>query len=189
MSGFGAMTLAQAVFRVLSLMASASGEAESERAARLEQVASEIAGVSMQRSGGDAAEALGIAAELVAVGYHESKFSDWVGQGRCHEKPDWCDGGRARSYYQLWQVSCPALWNHPVGSAAGLRHATACAARHLGLGKVACGKGRSKRSAITGAFARYAKGHGCSWSGAGVRYATYEKVRRELLMHLTLERA
>lgn len=148
-----------------------TGEPLPEWWTRMHEVGVVIANEARARSK-SLAGARRLAAMLVAVGHHETRFSERFALGRC--RPGECDGGRARGYYQLWRVSCRRLFAVKVGSAEALRVSTGCAARLLDVAWLECRK-RSGRG-VYGALSRYAVGHGCSWSGAERRRETYDRV-------------
>ena len=170
------MTMTVVVFRAMMALGLGLGRQEPLPVAweRLHDVSQVIAEVSLQTP-----DPWRTARLLLVVGYHESRFSAEVGAGGCSRvtSGSWCDGGRARSYWQLWQVSCPELWELPAGSRESTRQAAECASRHLWGGYRACKKrGLDQESAWIGAISRYAVGHGCYWSGAEARMATLGRV-------------
>lgn len=181
--------LLSAVLRVLvSLTRPGPTETEEQYATRMYEISLAIATESESRSSEGASEerrmlSISRAAELVAVGHHESHFAEWVGKDRCLRHPSRCDQGRARSYWQIWQVACPRVWRPGLGRIERLRVAVSCAAMLLDRGRRVCARGGDPfaRRAVLGSFARYAKGHGCSWSGARDRYRTFERVRGALV--------
>lgn len=81
-----------------------------------------------------------IAKALRVHGRFETHFARYVGEGRCHEGPvgSRCDEGRARTYFQVWETTCPAAWAEPQGSVAELEQAAVCAARILRAGRARC---------------------------------------------------
>lgn len=171
MSGWMAAT---AVFRMLMALPPKYGESEPlpERWERMHAAAQAIA------SAADKTPDPHLTARLLsAVAWHETRLSQWVGVGGCAKvgrDSSQCDGGRARSYWQLWQVSCPELWALEPGSREALEQAAHCASRHLWSGYRSClakFHGNS-RLAWIGALSRYATGHRCYWSGASERYRT-----------------
>lgn len=86
------------------------------------------------------------AAALVAVGQLESRWAEYVTEGRCHEGPagQRCDNGRAKGPYQL----------HGWCTATDPRGQTACAARMLRWARSRCGSWER-------AFGAYASGGRC----------------------------
>lgn len=168
------MSIVQAVLAVLLAVrpaASDAGESLDARTARLERAAEEIARTAEAYPGRE----LETAAALVTLGVHETRFARYVARG-CFDVPAGgadCDDGKARSYFQVWAVGCPVLGVLPRGGKLELRAATSCAARIYWYGRRECNH-------VLGAFARYAVGHGCSWSGAYDRAATLRNVTRKL---------
>ena len=170
-------SLVGAIFLVLAQLQPVWGDGEllPDRWERLHGVARVIA-----RAAAEEPDPVEAAAVLVALGDHETRFAADVGAGLCgavasHDKR--CDGGRARSYWQLWQVSCPELWNVEVGSEQATLTAARCALSHIRRGKTACGS-------LRGSLARYAVGHGCSWTGALPRARSVHAARRALALRL-----
>jgi hypothetical protein len=116
------------------------------------------------------------AALLLAVGYDESRFTVWVGRGGCQTVAPTdrrCDGGRARSYWQLWRAACPALHSLP-SDVNGTLVAARCALGHLERGIRRCGT-------VKGSMSRYAVGHGCRWRDVERRLRRYDQAFASLL--------
>lgn len=88
---------------------------------------------------------------LFAVGFGESRFAEYVLHD-CRWRPPRsvgnCDRGKARSYWQLHQATCPVLWELPSGSDQAVHVAAECAIRQLRFGMQRCGT-------IEGALAVY----------------------------------
>ncbi len=127
-----------------------------------------------------------LSAALVALGWMESRFAQYVGEDRCLDGPKQarCDFDaetgkpRAKSYWQLWEVACPALWKAESGSQEALNHAAWCTASRLVLSKRHC-------KSWEGAFGMYA-GRGCEWSGGQQRVKWMTVVFKKL--HIARER-
>ncbi len=140
-----------------------AGESVEERRERLTDVARAIAEVSKNRTE---------AAALIAVAWHESKFSALVQANRCSELPYGmrCDNGKARSLFQLHKAACPAIWDAPTSQ--HTRLGAECAIKLLRWYREQCG---SKQ----GAFGMYAA-RTCLWVGAEKRYATMTNVLEKM---------
>jgi hypothetical protein len=112
-------------------------------------------------------------AALIALGWHESRWSRYVYEDRCQDgKPgEQCDEGRAKSPWQMHKDACPGYWKSGL-----LSDGARCAHALLRYGRAVCGN-------WAGAFAVYA-GQRCSWSGGIEREATRQrmlvKLRREM---------
>ena len=74
-----------------------------------------------------------MAAVLMTIAYMETRLAKNVGIGRCDLMPkgQQCDSGKAKTYFQLWEVACPAVWADGIvpGSQEELDIAASCAAR------------------------------------------------------------
>lgn len=117
-----------------------------------------------------------LAAALITVGWHESRYSELVHQGRCSELPKGmqCDHGKARTVFQLWQVACPKAWEQEPGSVAELQQAAVCAARLLSNAYRMCATDDTPNN-WAGAFSRYGRAY-CRWPGGISRAATMARV-------------
>lgn len=82
----------------------------------------------------------------------ETHFARYVGEGRCEDGPvgSRCDEGRARTYFQVWEATCPKAWAEPQGSLAELEAAAVCAARVLRAGRARCGTSEGMFAAMWG---------------------------------------
>lgn len=139
-------------------------ETSQARSTRLAGVASAI----RQATRGDTE----IAKALVVYGRAETHFARYVGEGRCSEGPKGsrCDEGKARTYWQLWEQTCPAAWAEVQGSQAELVAAAVCAARLMRSGWAKC-------RTIEGMFAA-TWGHGrCTAPGAAKRAEMFRRLR------------
>lgn len=127
------MINADTVLRVLLAMAPYHGDIETpaQREARLRVAAEAMVEVTGGRASGVAA--------LIAVGKHESEFSQYVGEGRCLEGPagQRCDNGLARQYWQVHK-HCTALWEADAGSRTAVVEGARCAYRRLRWGYRVC---------------------------------------------------
>jgi hypothetical protein len=150
-------------------------EPAAEREKRLEEIAGAVTYAVEHVSTGDAVQ---LAAAVLVLGWAESRWARYVGEGRCEDGPKGarCDPDRrgvprARSYWQLHRRACRQLWATPKGSRAALQAAAVCAARRWQGGLKMCA-GRCKWGPQAGAFAAYRGGVGpdpCNWPGALAR--------------------
>jgi len=143
-------------------------ESTEARHARMLETAQAIAGVAKNRTE---------AAALIAVAWHESRFSAHVQTGRCNELPKGmqCDGGQARSIFQLHRGACPELWETPVNE--HTRIGARCAMRLL--------RGfRERCASVSGAFGMYAA-RSCKWKGGVSRETTMRKVLEQWRRHVS----
>jgi hypothetical protein len=115
-------------------------------------------------------------AALVALGWHESRWSRYVIEGRCVDGPKGarCDNGRARSPWQLHARSCPSAWRLAEDDPRALERSAACAVRLLRGARGRC------RDGWRGAFAGYARGASCTWSPAEKRAGTMASVLMQM---------
>ncbi len=94
---------------------------------------------------------------LLAVGFGESRFAEYVLHD-CNWRPPRsvgnCDKGKARSYWQLHQATCPVLWTLPSGSDAAVHAAAECAIRQLRYGMARCKTIEGALAVYAGAFMR-----------------------------------
>ena len=117
------------------------------------------------------------AAAMVALAYHESRFSDSVLRGACDELPKGmrCDEHKgvplARGAWQLHESACRTAWAFPAGSVESLRAEARCVIRLLRW-NAKRGKGVAP-SDLRGAFAGYAA-RDWNWPGAETRERTVE---------------
>lgn len=100
---------------------------------------------------------------LLTTAQHESHFALRIHEGKC--RPGECDGGRARSLWQLHRNARmkPGEWESLAGTS---QEATDLGAR------LAAGLLRGARASCgdaEGALSLYARGGGCKWSGARQR--------------------
>lgn len=84
---------------------------------------------------------------LIVLGGLETGFAERFARDAC--RPNECDRGRAKHYWQLHRACCPPLWDEPTD----VRIAATCAANMLRFGRRECGD-------WAGAFCVYA-GLGC----------------------------
>lgn len=146
-------------------------EDPAKRRARLEVAAAGMAdAVAAVDYFGDREEA----AALIAQGDAESNYAAYVGEGRCTEGPagQRCDPDkhgrpRARTYWQVWQVTCPRAWAATPGSREEAREAAICTLRVMASGFTRCRK--NGYDAWTGAFAALKGGASCVTKSAPVR--------------------
>jgi hypothetical protein len=120
------------------------------------------------------------AAILLALGWHESRFAGYVGRG-CRDIPEEaanCDGGRARSYWQAWRVSCRQAWELPRGSEQATRAFAACALRRFHGSAKRC-HGRHPAGHWAGAFSGY-RSVDCTWRPGAERARTLALRRSQL---------
>jgi hypothetical protein len=139
------------------------GEDPAARADRLSQTAVEVAMAALYKptSWRGAWPSLDIAAALVNLGKRESQWARYVADG-CHALPvnpdtgrpaAHCDHGRARSYWQVWAVGCPALVTLPRGAAEEPATVALCAARLFASALIRCRATDS--DPMVGAYAGY----------------------------------
>jgi hypothetical protein len=150
-------------------------EAPAKREARMKEIAASVADAVKKVHTADRVE---LAAAVLVLGWAESRWARYVGEGRCEDGPKGarCDPDRrgvaqARSYWQLHRRACRPLWAAPKGSTKALRAAALCAARHWHGGLKMCA-GRCKWGPQAGAFAAYRGAIGpdpCNWPGALAR--------------------
>jgi len=136
-----------------------------------------MAALAIEHTAKQSAEPKQMAAALLTIGFEESRFAAYVGQGRCDEGPKGarCDRGKARGYWQLWRVSCPAAWELPHNTREALRAETACAAR-IWRGALLRNRSCHPAGKIAGAFAGYRGGADCRWPRAAGRAQRYQRV-------------
>lgn len=117
-----------------------------------------------------------LAAGLLTVGLHESRFAELVGAGLCEEMPDGeqCDGGKARHYFQAHEGSCAALWTVEASTPEALQIATDCAADRLRWAASRC-----PTKGWLGAFSAYNVGS-CFESWAAERERTFRALHARL---------
>jgi len=173
------VTLAEAVLALLlswpAYSAEPTPEAPEARQVRLTAATIAITEAASARPGNW--QPVQVAAVLLTLGWYESRFAAYVGEGRCSEGPEdaRCDPHpvtkvpRARSYWQAHQSACPLAWTLPPGSLAELRAAAGCASR-LWVGAYYRCRRRTTDGPVAGAFAGYAGGAaGCRWDGGARR--------------------
>lgn len=107
-------------------------------------------------------------AALLELGRRESTWHHYVYANECAGKTNDCDAGQSRSYWQLSQRICPALWGD-----GDEYDAANCAAKHLRYTRSLC------RGSWAGAFGVYA-GAKCSWGGGREREAGMRRLLRRL---------
>lgn len=125
------------------------------RRARLETIAEDIAAAADGRRD--------TAAALVTLGWRESRFARYVGQG-CVNVPKGhanCDSGRARSYWQVWSKGCRPGWALPPGSREAQAAFAKCAGRLWRAARRRCG------GTLFGAYSGYRSF--CVWEPARKR--------------------
>jgi len=128
-------------------------ESPEDRAARLTPEAAHVYEVAELRIGGR--EPVEVAAFLLALPRYESHWARYIQEG-CVRIPKGaanCDRGKARSFWQAWQVSCQAAWRLARGSSAASRAFAECAARRWVGAWYRCQ--RYFRDPAEGAFAGY----------------------------------
>lgn len=162
------MTLAEAIAAVILSLPhywADAGEPPEDRASRAEHAADVIIEV--------AGNNRDMIAALIALGWHESRWSRFVFEDECEKgKPgERCDDGRARSPWQMHRDACPYYWESGL-----LSDGAKCAFSLLRYGRSACGS-------YQGAFAVYA-GQRCSWKGGIEREATRQRMLKALQREL-----
>jgi hypothetical protein len=104
-----------------------------------------------------------LVAMLVVLGAGETHFGERFGRDGC--RPNECDKGRAKGYFQSHRASCGELWGDPTN----LAIMAECAARSLRYA-------RSKCRSIEGAFGLYGTGNRCSSAKSKQRAARVRKL-------------
>jgi hypothetical protein len=139
------------------------------KGAQLYTVAQAVASVSRDRDE---------AAFLIALGWHETKFSFRVHHGLCREFE--CDKGRAQSVWQIWKHSrSTEEWHGFVGISLDATKAAAGAALgHVRFAQRVC---RGEPDPIVATFRAY-NGSGCRMPipGERDRVATFRRVRGKI---------
>lgn len=113
---------------------------------------------------------------LISQGWWESRYAQHVHEGRCRVHIGECDGGKARS---PWQIQTSALvtdveWYDMLGAGEEPTEIAArCAARILAVGLKRCGS-------LEGAISSYATGRTCKWSKAADRVRHARRMTEEL---------
>ena len=106
---------------------------------------------------------------LLTLGRNESAFAEYVGAG-CTDIPEGapdCDGGRARSYWQAWEVACPQAWKLERGSDEATEAFARCALRQMHSAARRC-RGRHPAGYWAGGFSGY-RSASCTWGPAAAR--------------------
>lgn len=102
---------------------------------------------------------------LITIAYKETRLAKNVGIGRCDLMPKGqrCDSGRAKTYFQLWDVACPAVWEEGIqpGSQEELDIAATCAARLFTSAYYRCA-GKNDFGDVAGGFSGY-RSTDCNW--------------------------
>lgn len=108
-------------------------------------------------------------AALMTIAYKETRLAKNVGIGRCDLMPkgQQCDSGKAKTYFQLWEVACPAVHDENLtpGSQEEMDIAAECAARLLTSAYNRC-HGKHEYGNWAGAFAGY-RSIDCSYDPVG----------------------
>lgn len=175
------------ILAILVALAPFYGDKETpeRRLVRLESAAEAMAAAAEKYR--DRIPPLMTAAALITLGKHESNFAQFVGEGRCLDGPKGmrCDQDpstgepRARSYYQLWKVACPKLWETEPGSREEQMVAADCAIVNWAKGWHACGP-KHPDGRIAGAFAGYRTQSNCKWAPAKKRASTMAHFQSKL---------
>lgn len=119
------------------------------------------------------------AAELLALGMHESHFALAVVRDGCMGLPSAaCDSGKARGPWQLHEASCRAAYTFPAGTPDSVRAEARCAIAQLRFHGYRCRE--HALSPLMGSFAGFATGSKCHWAGAGERVLTTRRMSAEL---------
>lgn len=121
-----------------------------------------------------------LAAALLALGWHETRWAQYVGEGRCAEgppgqrcDPDRAGRPRARSYWQVWRVAWPQLWKTRPGSPEAVQEAAWGAAVRMSGAWWRCRK--QAVTPLAGAFSGY-RALSCTWPSATDRAATTQRM-------------
>lgn len=145
-------------------------ESKHERAIRMRGVARDVTRVSRKERD---------AAVLLALGWHESRWAQYVGAG-CVEIPEGaadCDAGLARSYWQVHKWCRPG-WRLRRGHAKAPREFANCAIRHW-RGALARCRNKHPAGELAGGFSGY-RFAPCDWSGGVERAKTYRRMLEAL---------
>ncbi len=170
--------LASAVLFMLLGLPPSTGdrEAPEERATRLADVAQAIGEAAEQIPWPESRESL--ASVLVAQGYFESGFSKRIQEGHCRRYE--CDGGRARSPWQLHrgtQVPWDTWEQLGTQGVESVTLGARSAARILASTYRACGS-------LEGALGMYATGRTCEWGGSAKRAQMARSILGKLIVAL-----
>jgi hypothetical protein len=135
-----------------------------------------MAALAIEHAANATADPQETAAALLTIGFEESRFAAYVGEGRCSEGPKGarCDEGKARGYWQLWRVACPRAWQLEHNSRRALREQARCAARTWRGAKLRCRR-RHPAGPVAGAFAGY-RGADCTWHRGAKRAERFRRV-------------
>lgn len=119
----------------------------------------------------------------VALTWHESRWARYIWNG-CRRIPPGapdCDGGYARTVYQLHKRDAESVWRLPDGSEAQVTEAVAVAHRRLMWAYRLCQGKHPSGEDWQGAFSGYT-GRGCKWrggpNGTAARARTMRRVER-----------
>ncbi len=130
-----------------------------------------------------------LALALLGIAYHESGLAHYVGSGHCEDGPKGarCDNGKARTYLQVHQDTCPTVWLFEEGSRAELEAAADCAVLIFKKAAQLCSdsdrKGQiTRRASWSELFAKYG-GRTCAWTGGVERELTKIRVEQLLARH------
>jgi len=121
-------------------------------------------------------------AAMVALGWHESRWSRYVIEGRCADGPKGarCDNGRARSPWQVHAYGiCRAAWAYAEDDPRTLEAAASCAVRYLRGAKSRCA-GQHPAGDWAGAFSQYGTGARCTRPKSAERVRTMQTVMLRL---------
>ena len=181
----GQMTTAQLLLLLLGFQAySGDTESPTEREARMTLIADAITDASEHATCTGAyvtdteckvqwtAGVKELQALLTVIGYRETRFSQHVHEGKCKANTGECDGGKARSPWQLHMTGFTPrdTWqkiNEATKESTDL--AAWSAAQILSYSYQHC-------RSIEGAISLYATGSNCTWSGAKYRKAFYDEL-------------
>jgi hypothetical protein len=156
------------IFNVLSslprFMAQDLDEEQTERNIRLEKLSIAIdKGAAKYKPNGVSKKIM--ASALMTGAYIETRLAKNVSIGRCDLMPKGqrCDGGKAKTYFQLWEVACPAVWASSLepGSQEELDIAAECAAKLLTAAYNRC-YNKNDLGIWAGAFTGY-RSSDCNW--------------------------
>lgn len=127
-----------------------------------------------------------IASILTGLGYLESGYASWVHAGKCRVEIGECDGGQARSPWQLKQhVHTEDAWAELEGAGEWSTFQSSWAAvRVLSSARQVCSRWAPSSPWLASTLSAYARGYACTWPRASARarfiVSIEGKIRAEL---------
>lgn len=115
---------------------------------------------------------LELAVMMLNLAWHESALAKHIHEDKCDVKRGECDGGRAKS---LWQIQyTPKVKRDLWWSLGGVGYTPTFLSAHT-AGNILAGAHNGCRT-WEGAVASYATGKGCKWSGAAKRVEQFHRL-------------